>query len=241
MLKQLHKALTHKEEYFQLAISTECDIKLPLLDDVVIYFSATWANDDKWRFWMDYRGLITLIGTIEQIKDEDGAYPNENIPEECLVKITSNFGSISKILATLLPELLYDHIILWEDKINYDNDDCNVEVNPTHIIPLHEAKQKLSSHYQLMKDFLDYINSSDNTTPTLTTLLQYDQPSGTNGSLTFDGDRKSFVTRINGNCVEETETPILSILLARVNAQRFLTLGQLRILQFLKNHSDGNL
>jgi hypothetical protein len=239
MLKLLHKALASKEEYFQLAISTECEIKLPILNDVVIYFSAIWSNDNEWRFWLDYRGLITLIGTIEQIKAKDGAEPNENIPEECLVKITSNFGSISKILATLLPEMLYDHIILWEDKINYADDDCHVEIGPNHVMPLHEAKKKLASHYQLMIDFLEYIKSTDNSTSNFITLLQYNRP-GANGSLSFDGDRKSFVTRINGNCVEEIETPILSVLLARVNAQRFLTIGQHSFLQFLKNHSDSS-
>jgi hypothetical protein len=239
MLKQLHKALTHKEEYFQLAISTECDIKLPLLDDVVIYFSATWSNDDKWRFWMDYRGLITLIGTIEQIKDEN-AYENENIPEACLIKITSNIGLISKILATLLPELLYDHIILWEEKSNFDNDASIVEIGPNHRVSLHEAKQKLASHYQLMKDFLEYINlSADKTTSKHMTLLQYNVPSGANGSLALDRDRKSFITKMNDNCVEETETAILNVILAKVDGQRFLTIGQLRLLQFLKNHSDS--
>lgn len=233
MLSLLYKTLTINEKYFELAKKTECEIKLPIVDDVVIYFSSILSNDYKWRFWMDYCGLITSIGTMEQIKAEESIYDYCNIPERCLILIANNLELISKQMAMLLPELLYNHVLKWEEKITYDNDDSRVDFGPNSWISLREAKLKLLSHYQFVasKNCLDTSNLT-------ATLMHYELPSGDNGSVSFNRERNSFTTTINDNCVEEIEAAILHIIAQKIETQDFLTVGQLGLLQFLKNQAS---
>lgn len=234
MLRLLYKELVSKEEYFALAIRTECEIKLPILEDLVIYFGHFLSNDDKWRFWMDNSGLRILIGTIEHIKNSSCVQENNRIPDRCLVMIANNLELISKQMAMLLPELLYNHILQWEEKITYNNNASIVEYAPNSQISLKEAKQKLSSHYQLMMDFKGYLDSPLN----IVTLIQYKLPSGDNGRLHFNRERYSFMVIINDNCVEEIEASILHIIAQKIETQDFLTVGQLGLLQFLKNQAS---
>jgi hypothetical protein len=239
MLRLLFKELESKEEYFKLAMRTECEIKLPVLDDFVIYFDGNSSIDDEWRFWLDNGGLIIFIGTIEQIKNAEGAHESNNILEELLIKITNNLGSIAKQLKTRLPKQLYNHILTWEDKITFENDTSIVDIGPNAHISFRKAKNKLSSHYQLLMDFKEHEDCTLNKNSSLVTLIQYKHPSGDNGRVSFNRDRNSFMTIINDNCIDETETAILHIIIQKVERQHFLTVGQLGVLKFLKNYASG--
>lgn len=240
MLRLLYKELANKEEYFKLAIRTECNIKMPISDDVVIYFDDNSSIDGNWRFWMDDGGLIIFFGTLEEMKDIEGAYGRSDIPEKCLRKIISNLGLISEQMKTTLPELLYNHIINWEDRIPFESDASCVEIGPNAQISLKEAKRQLSSHYQLLMDYKEYLDSSNAKNVSALTLMQYKIPSGENGIVHFNPDRNSFMTKINDNCVEEIEAAILHIIIQKIETQDFLTIGQLGLLKFLKNHASSN-
>jgi hypothetical protein len=240
MLRLLFKQLESKEEFFKLAIRTECHIKLPILeDDLIIYFDDNSSIDDEWRFSLDNGGLIIIFGTIERIKNNDGADELSDIPEECLVKIASNLKSISEQLTTRLPELLYNHILIWEDKITFENDVSIVDIGPNDRISFRKAKNKLLSHYQLLIDFKEYLDSILKNDSSVVTLIQYKHPSGDGGRVSFNWDKNTFMTIINGNCIDETEAAILHIIIQKIERQDFLTVGQLGLLKFLKNSASS--
>jgi hypothetical protein len=237
MLRLICGQLADREDYFALAVRMNCSISLSITKNIILHFNENWTTDDKWQFWCEYHGLIIPFGTMEHIiKISNGdAHPSNPIPETCLADLIRNSVTLQKQLTISLPFQLHGHQLIWEEKVIFDNEETTVAIGTKIQISFRQAKKWLASLYLWLLDTEKSLVLTNCTMNNNIPLMQYNLPKERleSGILFYHQTRHSFVTNINGNCVDEIEAPLLPISRLMVKKQKFLTKGQLAILRFL--------
>lgn len=236
MFRHICGQLADREDYFSLAARMNCDVALSINKNIILHFNENWTTDSTWQFWYEHHGMIIPFGTIEHIiKIANGAYSSNPVPEACLSDLIRNSVALQIQLTISLPFQLYSQQLNWEEKIMYSNDENRVDIGPKIQISFLQAKKWLARHYQWLLDAEKSSVLSSSMNNNNTPLMQFHLPKGSceSGILFYHQTRHSFVTNINGNCVDEIEAPLLSITHLMVKKQKFLTTGQQAILRFL--------
>jgi hypothetical protein len=237
MLKQLCHTIANHKKYFSLAKRTECYLSFSISIDIVLLFNNLWnENQSNWNFWLVFsqRSRKLLLGSLEQIGKlaYDTLFPNDNILEDYNVVVLVDLP-LDQFTGEIERQLYY-HVTKWEEKIYYPSNTQLEEVNTGIQISLKEAKQRLKIIYQFLFEVTLFYTPRERRL----TLVQYKTIGGHFGDLFYDVERDSFITAIDGNCVDEVEAPLLQVMIRMVEKQTSITRGQLGILKFIDKCSE---
>lgn len=237
MIKRFYEAIREMEQLFVLAKRTDFHVSLPVFGDINIKFDDSWSSDDgdEWHFWLELhlRRILTL-GTIAQPHNLDNDKYSTNDLDNAYGALTNHLESCIQNLKCILPYKLFYHVLQWEEKTFYSSEACIVEIESKKLVTFNEAKQILKRGYQYLADMVVTTRKVEATEENRLILAYFGTKQQSSCCLIlYDKERNSFVTEINGNCVDEVEAPLLSVLLEVVEKQNYLTDGQLGMLKIL--------
>lgn len=236
MIKRFYEAISEMKQLFVLAKRTDFHVSLPVFGDINIKYDDSWSSDDgdEWHFWLEYnqRRMFTF-GTIAQLHNLDNDKYSTDDLDDAYGALTNHLESCIQNLKCILPYKLFYHVLRWEEKIFYSSEACIVEIESKNLVTFNEAKQILKIGYQYLADMVT--TRKVEATEENRLILAYfgTKQQSSCWLILYDRERNSFVTEINGNCVDEVEAPLLPVLLEVVEKQNYLTDGQLGMLKIL--------